>query len=618
VEAVTRLAAELTGMPVACVTVLDGNHLLQAATTGDALGPTPTRLLLAEAPCRMTVTTGRPVHVANAAADPELRTSPLVDGRLAAVRGYASVPLTGPDGEVLGTLCTMDVVPRALTTGRLRALEDLGTVVVALLARRREAAETARHGELTRAVLSSVEVGIVVADPTGHLVMFNDTARRWFGDADPALSPESHPGAYGLFALDGTPLTGPQAPLQRVLAEGAVDGVDLLVRTGGEDGHERRLRCTGRRMRAESGEALGAVVALHDVTVDRHREESLEAAHAELARYAERMRALARASRTVATAEDPRTAVCAAVRDLTEADAVYLMQTRPGPDGDRLVATAAVGIDDPSFLVVRPGAERAIPLTVLATGRQLFVADVASHPDVNPRLLHASATKSGVWQPVLGAGGRPVGVLGVIWRRHVPDLPVAVTSMVQTLAGEAAHTLARAALVEQLVLTAERDPLTGVGNRRHFDRVVAEEVAVAERTGSPLTFALVDLDHFKRYNDAHGHLLGDDLLRDFAQAAAAQLRPGDSISRWGGEEFVLVLPGCALDAAAEVADRIRAAVPHAQTATVGVAQWSPGSTASAVLGCCDEALYRGKQQGRDRTVVRDGVRAVVGAARTGA
>ncbi|MEW9266156.1 diguanylate cyclase [Kineococcus endophyticus] len=622
VTAVARVAAELTGMAVACVTVLDGDDLLRVASTGDGpLRPTWERLALVDTPCELTVTSARSVHVANAAADPVLRRSPLVDGRLAAVRGYASVPLTAADGRVLGTLCTMDEAPRTLTAARLGALEDLGAVVVALLARRRDALRSARQGELTRAVLASVEVAIVVADPAGHLVMFNDTARRWFGDADPALGPDAHAERYGLYGPDGrTLLTGAQTPLLRVLAEGSVDAVDLLVRTA--SGDERRVRCTGRRMLADSGELLGAVVALQDVTADREHQDSLQAAHEELARYAGQMRALARASRTVATADDPRTAVCEAVRDLTAADAVYLLQTRTGPDGERLVATASVGIEDDSFLVLDPATERALPLTVLAGGQQLFVADVPSHPDANRRLLTGTRTQSGVWQPVLGADGRPVGVLGVVWQRRVEALPGPLASMVQTLAGEAAHTLARTALLEQLVVAVERDPLTGVGNRRHFDRVVAHEVAVAERTGAPLTFALVDLDHFKRYNDAYGHLIGDDLLRDFARVAGEQLRPGDSISRWGGEEFALVLPGCTAAAAAEVADRIRAAVPHAQTATVGVAQWTPGASAAAVLGHCDEALYRGKGLGRDRTVVRgqvrDQVRDQVPAARTGA
>ncbi len=291
----------------------------------------------------------------------------------------------------------MDEAPRTLTAARLGALEDLGAVVVALLARRRDALRSARQGELTRAVLASVEVAIVVADPRGHLVMFNDTARRWFGDADPTLAPDAHAERYGLLHPDGrTLLSGAETPLQRVLAEGSVDAVDLLARTASGTSAASGARAGGCSPTPVSSSAPSWPCRTSQPT---ERQESLQAAHEELARYAGQMRALARASRTVATADDPRTAVCEAVRDLTAADAVYLLQTRTGPDGERLVATASVGIEDDSFLVLDPATERALPLTVLAGGQQLFVADVPSHPTPTVACSRARARS-----PVCAAG----------------------------------------------------------------------------------------------------------------------------------------------------------------------------------------------------------------------
>ncbi len=201
------------------------------------------------------------------------------------------------------------------------------------------------------------------------------------------------------------------------------------------------------------------------------------------------------------------------------------------------------------------------------------------------------------------SGQRTVGVLGVFWREVRHELPEHVLPVLQTLTGEVAHAAERAELLQRLADAAERDTLTGLANRRRWDDVIATEVARAGRTGAPLSVAVIDLDHFKRYNDGHGHLGGDALLREFAAAAQECLREVDVIARWGGEEFVVALPGCAAPDAVTVADRIRAAVPRGQSCTIGVAQWRPGLLAHDVVARADAALYAGKEQGRDRTVV---------------
>ncbi|WP_432482891.1 GGDEF domain-containing protein [Kineococcus esterisolvens] len=228
--------------------------------------------------------------------------------------------------------------------------------------------------------------------------------------------------------------------------------------------------------------------------------------------------------------------------------------------------------------------------------------DVPAHPRASRAVVEACGTVSAVWQPVLLRGCEPVGVLAVVWRRPVRALAPGVAATLATLAGEAAHAVERADLMTRLERAAEHDALTGLPNRRRWDEVAASEVARAARTGAPLTFALLDLDLFKRYNDTLGHLAGDELLRDFAAAAAAQLREVDTLARWGGEEFVLALPGCDALGAVAVADRIRAVVPHGQSCTVGVAQWVPGWSPAQVLAAADAAMYRGKLAGRDATV----------------
>ena len=160
---------------------------------------------------------------------------------------------------------------------------------------------------------------------------------------------------------------------------------------------------------------------------------------------------------------------------------------------------------------------------------------------------------------------------------------------------------------------AMRDVLTGAYNRRHLLDVLRREISRAQRIGTPLAVCLMDIDHFKRVNDNWGHAAGDAVLRHFATLASTGLRAVDVFGRFGGEEFLLVLPDTEGPGALAVAERIRAAVEqgafpgippgHQLTVTVGVAGRSQGEAGDALLARADLALYRGKEAGRNRVVV---------------
>jgi diguanylate cyclase (GGDEF)-like protein len=127
-------------------------------------------------------------------------------------------------------------------------------------------------------------------------------------------------------------------------------------------------------------------------------------------------------------------------------------------------------------------------------------------------------------------------------------------------------------------------------------------MARARRSGVPLHLALLDVDHFKRFNDTHGHQAGDLLLKSAAAAWKAQLREGDMLARYGGEEFTALLVGCSQAEAVAVLERVRAATPLGETVSVGVAQWDGRQTPEQLIGLADEALYQAKHQGRNRVV----------------
>jgi diguanylate cyclase (GGDEF)-like protein len=150
---------------------------------------------------------------------------------------------------------------------------------------------------------------------------------------------------------------------------------------------------------------------------------------------------------------------------------------------------------------------------------------------------------------------------------------------------------------------AREDGLTGVTNRRGLDEGLTIELARARRTGLQLTVVMLDLDHFKRFNDRRGHGAGDALLRNAAQGWRRQLRPTDLLARYGGEEFTLVLPACDADAACQLIERLRPLMPDRQTFSAGVALWESHESPEQLLARADRALLVAKKQGRNRTVV---------------
>jgi diguanylate cyclase (GGDEF)-like protein/PAS domain S-box-containing protein len=161
----------------------------------------------------------------------------------------------------------------------------------------------------------------------------------------------------------------------------------------------------------------------------------------------------------------------------------------------------------------------------------------------------------------------------------------------------------RAQLLAQVEALARTDALTGVANRRVWDEELPKELARALRSGDPLCVALLDLDHFKRYNDTHGHQGGDRLLKEAAAAWKATVRTTDLLARYGGEEFALLAPACPLEDAGYLADRLRSVVPAGATVSIGVAAWDGQETADELVARADSALYSAKEHGRDRYVI---------------
>ena len=170
---------------------------------------------------------------------------------------------------------------------------------------------------------------------------------------------------------------------------------------------------------------------------------------------------------------------------------------------------------------------------------------------------------------------------------------------------------------EQLRQQATHDALTGLLNRRYIIQSLNDELARAERTDRPVGVLMLDLDHFKQVNDVHGHQAGDAVLAEVAGRMVSVLRTYDKVGRYGGEEFLVVLPDCSEDLLGCIAERVRARVAAkpvvtadaeiAITVSVGgtVNGANPGNTAAALIRVADNALYRAKHQSRNCCVIRN-------------
>jgi len=219
----------------------------------------------------------------------------------------------------------------------------------------------------------------------------------------------------------------------------------------------------------------------------------------------------------------------------------------------------------------------------------------------------------------LVAQGDVIGCITVVGRELGGAHGSMQKQFVVQLSEQVALSMSNAQLRLKLRQQSIIDPLTELYNRRYMDETLKRELQRAKRRKSQLSLILVDLDHFKRVNDTYGHDTGDDLLRRVGEVLRQGIRTVDIACRFGGEELVVILPDCDMNAAVQRAERLRVAVAaielsgralaHAVTASFGVSSTSDGNDeVESLLRAADQALYTAKQTGRNR-VVPAGLRA---------
>jgi diguanylate cyclase (GGDEF)-like protein len=262
------------------------------------------------------------------------------------------------------------------------------------------------------------------------------------------------------------------------------------------------------------------------------------------------------------------------VRDDGVAEVHFHVSDQPAPLVDEVWSTGTSMlvrvVDDDLLDLVLPGARNVVVSPITAEGEHLGVA-------------------VGEW-----GGGNDA---------RIP------TSTVRALAQASMHTalaLRNARLLGENERLATRDSLTGLANRRLFDESLQREVARAERLTTPVSLLVLDVDHFKQVNDTYGHQTGDAVLREVADALVANTKNYDVAARYGGDEFVVLLPGCHRGDAMRVAERVRSGIARAVgeapvTVSAGVATVPDNaSDAERLMAAADAALYEAKRTGRDK------------------
>lgn len=471
----------------------------------------------------------------------------------------------------------------------------------------------AEQKELLQAILDSCSDAVIVADTSGKIILRNPVGVRYNGDAPAEELSENYPRLLGLYKEDRETLfRTDELPLSRALAGESANGLEMCVRSPG-GAEPRWMLAAGGPLLTAAGARVGGVVFLRDIT------------------------ALKKADRQLTLALQESETLAQESMELSEfGDALQSCQTID--EAFKMTEQAL-----PAILGNRPGA-----LCILNSSRDL-VESVASwknctttepvfHPDNCWALrrgkphggpgsaLPCSHTHGSEFEYLcipLIAEGETMGIL------YVEDKTSALAPSTQAIEYQQATLRRRSVAVAERVSLALanlrlrellrnqsiRDPLTGLYNRRYFEESLNRELHRASRTHRALSLVMVDLDHFKHFNDTFGHQVGDILLKEVAGVIKTKVRAGDLACRYGGEEFSIILAEVDLVGAHKCLEHISESIRHlflshrgqtlgTITVSAGIAAFpGHGDNPEDLIRAADEALYKAKKAGRDRIVI---------------
>lgn len=539
---------------------------------------------------------------------------------------YIDTPLASGHRMIGLVRCDFGSTDRDFADDDLESLRHLFSYASVILANAIDLEEISESRGQTSAVLSSLDSAVVVVDSSLRVAEATSRTRDLFG-----VSPES---IKGKLLSEAIPLLSRESRpemLRKVFLEGA-SGLEqgVVVPIAGHHGMVLNLRFVPFR---RSGNISGAVILATDVTEEHTLREDLRGRNEEL----ETLSRMGRELNSSLDIDELPNHLADALRQLYPEESIAILI--PSEDYESsipevLKVRASRGYPDDEAILGREALPLGDPLTQDAEGsrpdgrpaRSSIVGVVANAvlsrkpfniPDVTQDaryIENLTSTRSELAVPMV-VGDRVVGVIDMqspMRNRFSPD----AVRRVSTLANHAATAIENARLHSRVWEMAQRDRLTGLRNLRYFEDRLKEELERASRYSHNCSLVMIDIDDFKKYNDAFGHPMGNLLLRTVTRAISGSLRDYiDTAVRYGGEEFVCILPVVVPHEAAEVAERIRRKVldantdiPHASQQPLGCVSVSLGVSTfptdvpdrERLLEVADARMYMAKRAGKNR------------------
>ena len=446
--------------------------------------------------------------------------------------------------------------------------------------------------------------GYLETTPDGTITRVNRTFERWTGHDRRALLGTAF---VDLLTSPGQLFYETRYAMVLSLA-GEVREVSLAVRCADE--HELPILVNAVMVRGADGEPRAIRTAVFDATERQDYERQLLLARRDAEASEARVRVLQDASSAfglATTAQELAAALLASAGTaLRASSAAVLLSDGSGP-------LELIEGDDVTMALLPEGLE-ALAEQAIGSGEIITVSSLSQAAAIMPGLddaLHRHRLAAVSIIP-LRTDERAAGVVISLFGRD-RTFDAESREIQAALARQAGQVLRRVRLQEELAHRALHDQLTGLANRKLLEERLDAAISAATRNGRPLSVVFVDLDGFKAINDTLGHRVGDDVLVEVAARLRSVARAGDSVARYGGDEFVIICEDAAAPASATVAERFREAVGRPLdsvpprydiAASIGVAVWEPGErpepTPDLLLRIADEAMYASKDAGRDR------------------
>jgi diguanylate cyclase (GGDEF)-like protein/PAS domain S-box-containing protein len=463
-------------------------------------------------------------------------------------------------------------------------------------------------------VLRTLPVSLVIADETGHITDANEAFQQLWDAEEPLPTELEDWGKFeAWWSESGAELQQNDWPLARAVLNGEVvlgQMIDILTKTG----RRKTIINSAVPIFDTEGSVNGGVSVAQDITHQRQLEQQAQASARESRQRADELDGLHNATAALLSTLELDQLLCqildAAQSAIPAADQGMLHLVMPSTG--QLHARAALGFNDQRIRFVRTTRSHSFPVRVMRERKPLLLSDVQTDKTNGQMPEEMNGVRSAIIAPLFYED-QVLGALSL--SSNQPDVFTETNlRLLVSFAATTAAALQNALLHAEVKQLAIMDPLTGEYNRRAFFDLAQREMDRYVRSRQPLSAIMIDIDNFKQINDTYGHAVGDQILRMLTLRCRASIRETDIFGRYGGDEFVLVLPDTDITIAAQIANRIRDAVIDNVwqsergevpiSISLGVTQArEQHRVLEDLLADADLALYQAKSHGRNRVEV---------------